>query len=113
MAESDVKTQGAGAQAGEETAFASLLKKSFRPATDEKREAIEQAVGTLCDWALRNSALLSDDTIASVKALIGHIDQKLTEQVNQILHHPDYQKLESAWRGLHHLVNNTETDEML
>ena len=41
------------------------------------------------------------------------IDQKLTEQVNQILHHPDFQQLEGAWRGLHHLVNNTETDEML
>jgi len=37
----------------------------------------------------------------------------LTEQVNQILHHPDFQQLESAWRGLHYLVNNTETDEML
>ena len=30
-----------------------------------------------------------------------------------IMHHPDFQKLESAWRGLHYLVNNTETDEML
>jgi type VI secretion system protein ImpC len=29
------------------------------------------------------------------------------------MHHPDFQQLESAWRGLHHLVNNTETDEML
>ena len=41
------------------------------------------------------------------------IDQKLSEQVNQILHHEDFQKLEGAWRGLHYLVNNTETDEML
>jgi type VI secretion system protein ImpC len=30
-----------------------------------------------------------------------------------VLHHEDFQKLEGAWRGLHHLVNNTETDEML
>ena len=29
------------------------------------------------------------------------------------MHHADFQKLESAWRGLHYLVNNTETDEML
>jgi type VI secretion system protein ImpC len=33
--------------------------------------------------------------------------------VNLILHHPDFQALEAAWRGLHYLVNNTETDEML
>jgi type VI secretion system protein ImpC len=37
----------------------------------------------------------------------------MTEQVNQILHHDEFQQLEGAWRGLHHLVNNTETDEML
>ena len=45
--------------------------------------------------------------------MIAAIDAKLTEQVNQILHHEDFQKLESAWRGLHYLVNNTETDEKL
>ena len=47
------------------------------------------------------------------KAIIAEIDKRLTEQINQILHHEDYQRLEGAWRGLHHLVSNTETDEML
>src|SRR4030095_3884717 len=41
------------------------------------------------------------------------LDRKLSKQVNAILHHEDFQKLESAWRGLHYLVNNTESDEML
>src|SRR6478609_4878855 len=45
--------------------------------------------------------------------MIAAIDAKLTEQVNLIMHHEDFQKLESAWRGLHYLVNNTETDEQL
>ena len=45
--------------------------------------------------------------------IIAEIDKKLTEQVNQILHHEDFQKIEGSWRGLHHLINNTETDEML
>ncbi|MDX7421337.1 type VI secretion system contractile sheath large subunit, partial [Klebsiella pneumoniae] len=38
---------------------------------------------------------------------------QLSQQVNQIIHHEEFQKLESAWRGLSYLVNNTETDEML
>ncbi len=101
------------AAAGTDDAFAALLRKSFRPASDEKAKAIEQAVGTLCDWALANTTLLSDDTVVSIKGLIAEIDQKLSAQLNEILHHPDFQKLEGAWRGLHHLVNNTETDEML
>ena len=45
--------------------------------------------------------------------MIAEIDKKLTEQVNAIIHHADFQKLESAWRGLHYLVNNTESDENL
>ena len=45
--------------------------------------------------------------------MIAAIDRKLSEQVNAILHHADFQKLESAWRGLHYMVNNTETDEFL
>ena len=39
--------------------------------------------------------------------------RKLTEQINLILHNERFQQLESAWRGLHYLVNHTETDEML
>ena len=44
---------------------------------------------------------------------IAELDRKLTEQVNHIIHHADFQKLEGTWRGLHYLVNNTETDETL
>ena len=36
-----------------------------------------------------------------------------SDQINLILHNERFQQLESAWRGLHYLVNNTETDEML
>ena len=42
--------------------------------------------------------------------MIAAIDQKLTEQVNRILHNAEFQKLEGAWRGLHYMVNNTESD---
>jgi type VI secretion system protein ImpC len=45
--------------------------------------------------------------------MMAAIDRKLSEQTNLIIHHPDFQQLESAWRGLNYLVYNTETDEML
>jgi type VI secretion system protein ImpC len=45
--------------------------------------------------------------------MIAAIDKKLSDQINQILHQEEFQKLEGAWRGLNHLVSNTETDEML
>jgi type VI secretion system protein ImpC len=93
--------------------FSSLLTKEFRPKSDHAREAVEQAVKTLAEQALIGATRISDDVVASIEAMIAEIDRKLSDQINQILHHADFQKLESAWRGLHYLVSNTETDEML
>ena len=68
---------------------------------------------TLAQQALSNTALISGDALRSIESIIAAIDAKLTEQINEIMHDEAFQKLESAWRGLHYLVNNTETDEML
>src|SRR5688500_2184110 len=93
--------------------FDSLLRKEFKPKTDEAKEAVERAVRTLAEQALSQTTLISTDVVKSIEAIIAQLDKKLTEQINLVLHHDDFQKLEGAWRGLHHLVNNTETDEML
>lgn len=93
--------------------FASLLNKEFNPKTEEAKSAVEAAVQTLAQQALSNTQLIGDDVVKSIQGMVAAIDRKLTEQVNLILHNADFQKLEGAWRGLHHLVNNTETDEQL
>lgn len=115
MATPDTQGQSAPAQGGtiEAGDFSSLLQKEFKPKSDRAREAVEQAVQTLAEQALRGTVVVGQDVVRSIEAIIAEIDRKLTDQINQILHHPDFQQLESAWRGLHHLVNNTETDEML
>ena len=93
--------------------FDTLLRKEFKPKTDEAKEAVERAVRTLAEQALSQTRLIGADVVKSIEAIIAQLDKKLTEQINVILHHEDFQKLEGAWRGLHHLVSNTETDEML
>lgn len=93
--------------------FSSLLQKEFKPKSDQARDAVEKAVRTLAEQALAGTSLISADVLKSIEAIIAEIDKKLTEQVNVILHHEDFKQLEGAWRGLHYLVNNTETDEML
>ncbi len=103
-------TAAAEAQVDE---FSSLLQREFKPKTDEAKDAVESAVRTLAEQALTSSATVSADAYKAIEAIIAEIDRKLSEQINAIIHHADFQKLESAWRGLHYLVNNTETDEML
>ncbi|MDT1062318.1 type VI secretion system contractile sheath large subunit [Paracoccus sp. CPCC 101403] len=114
MVEREAQSQDAAAAVAlDESAFANLLTKEFKPRTDQARSAVESAVKTLAQQALSNTALISEDVVHSIESMIAEIDRKLAEQVNAIIHNPEYQQLESAWRGLHFLVNNTETDEML
>jgi type VI secretion system protein ImpC len=98
---------------GETSEFASLLAREFKPKTDRAREAVETAVQTLAEQALAHTTLVADDALRTIEAIVAAIDAKLTEQVNAVMHHADFQRMESSWRGLHYLVNNTETDEML
>ena len=93
--------------------FAALLQKEFKPKSDQAKSAVENAVKTLAQQALADTALVSTDIYKTIEAMIAAIDKKLTEQINVILHHEDFTRLESAWRGLSYLVNNTETDEQL
>jgi type VI secretion system protein ImpC len=109
----DVSPDAAEAQPMETSEFDWLLKKEFKPKTDRAREAVQTAVQTLAAEALSQTALISDDAVKTIESIVAEIDQKLSEQINLIMHHEDFQKLEGTWRGLSHLVNNTETDEHL
>ncbi len=103
----------AGVVTQEGSDFAALLSREFKPKSDHARSAVEGAVQTLAQQALAHTGLISTDALNTIEAIIAQIDAKLSEQVNAILHQEEFQKLEAAWRGLHYMINNTETDEML
>jgi type VI secretion system protein ImpC len=114
MAQTNPDQAAAAAQVGESTSdFSALLQKEFKPKSDRAREDVEIAVRTLAAQVLEDKDLIADDAINSINAIVAEIDRKLAEQVNLIIHHAQFQALESSWRGLHYLINNTETDEML
>ncbi|MCE2689627.1 MAG: type VI secretion system contractile sheath large subunit [Rubrivivax sp.] len=113
MATEQAKSALAEVQMQELGDLSSLLKKEFKPRTDTAEQAVESAVQTLAQQALANTALVKDDVVQSIEAMISALDAKIGKQLDKILHHPDFQQLEGAWRGLHYLVNNTETDETL
>jgi len=93
--------------------FASLLKQSFKPRTERAAAEVENAVATLVDQALADATVIKGDVLDTLEEMIARIDQKLTAQMNDILHAPELQKIESAWRGLSYLVFNSETDSEL
>ena len=93
--------------------FSSLVRREFKPRSDQANYALNISMQTLAEHALSAVHLIADDTLSTIEALIAAIDSKLSSQVNAILHHKEFRQLESSWRGLHYLVSNSETDEKL
>jgi len=70
---------------------------------------VQRAINQFIELLVNQDDLVSDDLLETLGAMIQSLDEKLSEQVNLILHHPDFQKLEGSWRGLEHMVYGTET----
>jgi type VI secretion system protein ImpC len=62
---------------------------------------------------LDGNMALSKDAEAMINKRIAHIDHMLSIQLNEILHHPSFQKLEGTWRGLKYLMDQSETSDHL
>jgi type VI secretion system protein ImpC len=62
---------------------------------------------------LAGSITMARDTEAMLNARIAQIDRLVSRQLDEVLHHPDFQKLEGTWRGLRYLLTQSETGEQL
>ena len=62
---------------------------------------------------LEGSITMGRDTEAMINARIGQLDHLISLQLNEIMHAPEFQKLEATWRGLKYLLSQTETSTML
>ena len=93
--------------------FEKLLGQEFRPKSEEANNAVKGAVQTLVQQALANATLISTDSIKTIEGMVAELDKKISAQMNAVIHHEDFAKMESAWRGLSYLVNNTQTSESM
>src|SRR3954453_13120053 len=84
--------------------FADLLKQSFKPRTERAATEVENAVQTLGEQALVDTSVVKSDVLDTIEEMIAQLDQKLSAQINEIMHAPEFQQIESAWRGLSYLV---------
>src|ERR1700723_649132 len=93
--------------------FAQVLKGNFKPRTERAATEVENAIQTLVTQALADSSLVKSEVLDTIEEMIARLDGKLSAQMNEVLHAPEFQQLESAWRGLNYLVFNSETDATL
>jgi type VI secretion system protein ImpC len=91
----------------------SLLDQVLQATRQTERSRAEDLIRTLTEEALKGTVTYSKNVTLTIKQGMQAIDETLSRQVAAILHHPDLQKLEGTWRGLHHLVMNSETSAKL
>ena len=91
----------------------SLLDQVLTATKQTERSRAEDLVRTLAEEALKGTVTYSKNVTVTINQAIKAIDAAVSKQLNAVMHHPDFLKLEGSWRGLHHLVMNTETSTSL
>ncbi|MFV0299831.1 MAG: type VI secretion system contractile sheath large subunit [Paracoccus sp. (in: a-proteobacteria)] len=93
--------------------FSDILRQTIKPRTDVAAQEVDNAVVALVNEALQDETLIGEDVIDTITSMLAKMDKKLSDQLNEVMHHDEFQKLEASWRGLAYTVNNSETDATL
>src|SRR5438552_3839803 len=104
---SDEQTQAAATAAAAGTLDApSLLDQviqATRPQNEKEADRNKTYFKQFLEGVVKPGQVVSKDVETTIKYWIGELDKKLSAQLNEIMHHPDLQKLEGTWRGLHYI----------
>ena len=106
MAEQEAQgTAGVKAQEQE----VSLLDQAISATKQTERSRAQELLQTLAEEAMKGTVTWSKNLTVTFREAIAGIDQAISRQLAAIMHVDEVQKLEGSWRGLHHLVMNSET----
>ncbi|WP_115719853.1 type VI secretion system contractile sheath large subunit [Gallaecimonas mangrovi] len=97
------------AVAAEEEISLSLLEQAIGATKQTESSRAEELIRTLTDEAMKGTVTWNKNLTVTFNQAISALDTLISSQLAAIMHNEDFQKLEGSWRGLQHLVMNTET----
>ena len=80
---------------------------------DSQREYAKDLIGEFVKQIMTGAIVVSKDTEMMINSRIAQIDRLISTQLNEIMHHQEFQKLEASWRGLSYLIDQSETGDRL
>ncbi|HUF05726.1 MAG TPA: type VI secretion system contractile sheath large subunit [Aridibacter sp.] len=80
---------------------------------DFQKERAKDMISEFVSQVMSGELTMSKNMDATINARVAEIDRLVSSQMNEIMHHVEFQKLEGSWRGLHHLVKNSLTGTQL
>jgi type VI secretion system protein ImpC len=100
-------------QQGEGDLLTRILEKGRLARTEVQAQQAKDMIGEFVQEVMQGQLVVTKDMESAINARIAEIDRLVSAQLNEIMHTEDFQKLEGSWRGLNHLVMNSETGTML
>ncbi len=108
------KTQAAAQEQTLELGLLDQIVEQGKVGTDPaSKERGKSLIKEFVQQVLQGQMTVSRDTEAMINARIAQIDHLISIQLNEVMHHPSFQKLEGSWRGLKYMMDQSETNDML
>ena len=111
MAETKQDTATASPAAGSTSLVDDIVMLTKIKPEEETYSVTKRGVEALIAQLLGPGKAPSRISHSVITEMISEIDRKISKQLDAILHHPAYQKVESAWRSLKFLVDRTDFRE--
>ncbi|MGA1941365.1 type VI secretion system contractile sheath large subunit [Arcobacter sp. YIC-310] len=92
----------------EATLLDSIVAQTKLTHEDETYDVVKTGVGALIEELIKSDSEDEKVNKSIIDKMIAEIDDKISEQMDEILHHKDFQSLESKWKGLSMLVERTD-----
>ena len=100
-------------QEAAEAAEVSFLEQAIGATKQTPRDETEELLKTLTQEAVKGTVKWDKNLTVTINAAIAAIDEVMSKQLSAVMQNEKFQKLEGSWRGLNHLVMNTETSTQL
>ena len=105
---------GPATSAQTQTAEPSGLLDEILAATKQTEpDRAKDLVRTLVEQVQARTVTFDKNLTRTIERAVAEIDRQVSAQLNAIMHHPKFLQLEGSWRGLHHLVSNSQTSPNL
>lgn len=91
----------------------SFLEQAISATKQTSRDETEDLLKTLIKEATEGTVKWDKNLTVTINSAIAQIDEVMSKQLSAIMHNKKFQKIEGSWRGLNHLIMNSETSSDL
>jgi type VI secretion system protein ImpC len=113
MAQQSTGSAQAATAVAEASLLDSIVAQSKVARSDVEHSRAKDIISELVREVLSGTVVVSENLSATIDARVAELDELISKQLSAVMHHADFQKLESTWSGLHYLCKHTSTGSMM